>query len=184
MRSARGVPFFGPTSEIAMQKKSEILKFRVDASTSNALRKLCDQTGQTASDVLRLLLARELRDYKPLDDNAVAPDGDAAVLEGVDPRQCARLLSSIFLGPQPQTRRADLVENWRRRRSEVSALLEALFRELSSTAKDGRKTDKGPDDDIERPAVAARRMADPHDESHSHEPFHAVEHFAARAQPM
>jgi hypothetical protein len=119
-------------------KKTEIVKFRSDAETLAAIKRLCDESGRTLSEMLRDSVAQELTRRRAPCAEAIAGGvaaqpfevGEAAHLRGLDLRACAHTLSSILIEPsrgRGERHRDDVVS----KRRQVSRILEALFRALN-----------------------------------------------------
>jgi len=115
-----------------LMKKNDILRVRIDAGMLAALKRVCEESGCSLSQVLRESIARELtrrnEDAAVLGESLDSAKGPLPSVADHDQRACAQVLSSILLPRQVRTREdADMLE---RRRRKIAQLLEALFRAL------------------------------------------------------
>ncbi len=126
-----------------MKKKTEILKFRIDIATLMTLHDACRETGRTISELLRAILDRELAGRQEGLGASPSEAEWSAALKSKDERaECARVLSSILVGPQPTLMASARLENWRAQQREVAALLESLFRAVESSRTRGKLGDR------------------------------------------
>jgi hypothetical protein len=118
-----------------MEKKSEVLRFRVDVDTLTALKRRSDEDGENLSEVLRQCIVNELA-YKSRDATSVEADvfwdskqyGDG----GSGRRLCAEFLSAILLRG---SRKGDVgTGEWRTKRHQVTRQIEMLLRLLEFPA--------------------------------------------------
>jgi hypothetical protein len=118
-----------------MEKKSEVLRFRVDVDTLTALKRRSDEDGENLSEILRQCIVNELA-HKSRD----APSVEADVFRdsrrhcdgGSGRRRCAEFLSAILLRGN---REGDAgAAEWRTKHRQVAGQIEMLLRLLAFPA--------------------------------------------------
>ena len=118
-----------------MEKKSEVLRFRVDVDTLTSLKRRSDEAGESLSEVLRRCIVNELA-YKNREALSVETDAfwNSRQYRGgrSGRRLCAEFLSAILLRG---SRKGDVgTGEWRTKRHQVTRQIEMLLRLLEFPA--------------------------------------------------
>ena len=115
-----------------LMKKNDILRVRIDAATLAALKRACDASGCSISQILRESIDRELvrrNERSEVASESAGALGPAFQSVALDEQStCARILSSLLITGQMRPREdgARLLQRQRR----IARLLESLFQVL------------------------------------------------------
>jgi hypothetical protein len=125
-----------------MVKKTEVLKCRIDSATLTALQALCNDTGRTISEALRLIIDRELAEFqKGSNLSPIEAEWSRSHKSKEDRAHCAQFLASIMIGPQPTE--GNRLDSWRLKQRQVTGILESMFSVVEGARQEVETRDMG-----------------------------------------